>query len=255
MTSESRQAILSSIREHLAASERFDAEGLHSQPVPDPTSSKSADDRNDTVINIFQQALEAVSGHCSIVHTHEEAARAIQQIVERKASGPPAMLRTLTQPLPKGEEREVVGSDSRPRRVAVSDSSLVKRILGLLKTEAVFLEAPNQSELFDCDMGITTAQWAIAETGTLVLESEHERHRLTSLVPPVHVAIIQASGIRRTMSEILELIKNPEVGLSRTVTFITGPSRTSDIELTLAIGVHGPGELHVIVIDDVAQPA
>jgi L-lactate utilization protein LutC len=256
MTSESRQAILSSIREHLAASERFDAQAAHLQPVPHRTSSKPTADRNDTVIDVLRQALEAVSGHCIIVQTNEEAAKAVQKIIdELKPSGPPAMLRTLTEPLPKGEEREVGGSDLRPLRVAVSNSAVVKKILGLVKTEAAFLEAPTQSELFDCDMGITTAQWAIAETGTLVLESERERHRLTSLVPPIHVAIIQASGIRRTMSDILELIKNPEVGLSRTVTFITGPSRTSDIELTLAIGVHGPGELHVIVIDDVAQAA
>ena len=240
MTNESRQAILSSIRAHLAASERFDAQAAHLQPVPHRTSSKSTVDRNEAVIDVFRQALEAVSSHCLIVRTIDEAARAIQQIIDERKAGPPAT---------------AGGSDLRPRRIAVSDSALVKRILGLMKTEAVFLEAPTQSELFDCDMGITTAQWAIAETGTLVLESERERHRLASLVPPVHVAIIQASRIRRTMSEVLELIKNPDVGLSRTVTFITGPSRTSDIELTLAIGVHGPGELHVIVIDEPAQPA
>jgi L-lactate dehydrogenase complex protein LldG len=57
------------------------------------------------------------------------------------------------------------------------------------------------------------------------------------------------------MSEVLESINNNDAGLSPAVTFITGPSRTSDIELTLAIGVHGPGELHVIVIDVRAQPA
>jgi L-lactate utilization protein LutC len=241
INSEVRQEILSSIRAHLAASERFDAQAAHLQPVPHRTSSKSTVDRNEAVIDVFRQALEAVSGHCIIVQTNEEAAKAVQKIIdERKPSGPPAT---------------AGGSDSHPRRVAVSDSTLVKRILGLLKTEAVFLETPNQSELFECDMGITTAQWAIAETGTLVLESERERHRLASLVPPVHVAIIEANRIRQTMSEILELIKNSEVGLSRTVTCITGPSRTSDIELTLAIGVHGPGELHVIVIDEGAQPA
>ena len=226
--SEARQEVLLSIREHLAASARFDARSAQSATAqPRAKSDLVKDDRNGTVLELFRQAVEAVSGHCSIVPTIDEAARVAQQILdERKA-----------------------------RCVAVSDSTLVKGILGRLKTEAAFLDAPNQSELFDCDLGITTAQWAIAETGTLVLESECERHRLASLVPPIHVAILESGRIRRTMSEILELIKNSDVGLSRTVTFITGPSRTSDIELTLAIGVHGPGELHVIVIDEPAQPA
>lgn len=227
-STEARREILSSIREHLAASKRFDAQAVHSeiaQRVARPNLAK--DDHDGTVIELFRQALEAVSGHCSIVQTIDEAARVVQEIVDAR----------------------------RVRSVAVSDSNLIKRVLGRLKTEAAFLDAPNQAELFDCDLGITAAQWAIAETGTLVLESERERHRLASLVPPVHVAIIEASRIQQRMADVLELIKNSDAGLSRTVTFITGPSRTSDIELTLAIGVHGPGELHVIVIDEPAQPA
>lgn len=226
-TAEARREILSSIRAHLAASKPFDAQAAPPQTVPHRTSSKSAADRDATVVEDFCQALEAVSGHCSLVRTIVEAARAIQQIIDERGA----------------------------RRVAVSDSILVKRILEQVKTEAVFLDAPNQSELFECDLGITSAQWAIAETGTLVLESERERHRLASLVPSVHIAIVEAGRIRRTMSEVLELIKNADGGLTRTVTFITGPSRTSDIELTLAIGVHGPGELHIIVIDEAVQPA
>jgi len=72
-------------------------------------------------------------------------------------------------------------------------------------------------------------------------------------VPPIHIAIIEASRIRQTMAEVLRAInEDGRDSLSRTVTFITGPSRTSDIELTLAIGVHGPAELHVIVIDEKA---
>ncbi len=239
---EARREILSSIREHLAESKRFDTQDVHPPTTARRTTSKSvAGDRDKPVIELFRHALEAVSGHCSIVRTIDEAAQAVQEIVaERKASGPPAT---------------AGGSDSHSRRVAVSDSALVRAILGRVKTEAAFLDSPSQAELFDCDVGITCAQWAIAETGTLVLESERERNRLASLVPPVHVAIIEASRIRRSMSEVLELIKKSDVGLSRAVTFITGPSRTSDIELTLAIGVHGPGELHVIVIDEAAPPA
>jgi len=219
---------LSSIRKHLAASERFDAQRPHSPAAEERSPAELAgDDRGETIIQRFREALEDVSGHCLIVQTIDEAAGALQVIINER----------------------------KPQRIAVSDSLAVKEIVGRLKTEAAFLNAPNHSELFDCDFGITAAQWAIAETGTLVLESERERNRLASLVPPVHVAIIQASRIRQTMSEILELIRNSEAGLSRAITFITGPSRTSDIELTLAIGVHGPGKLYVIVIDENAKAA
>jgi L-lactate dehydrogenase complex protein LldG len=105
---------------------------------------------------------------------------------------------------------------------------------------------PATGDIFDYDVGISTAQAAIAETGTLVLDSARERHRLVSLVPPVHIAIVDASSIFQTLAEALAFIhRNGDI--SPAVTFITGPSRTADIELTLAIGVHGPQELFVIV--------
>jgi L-lactate dehydrogenase complex protein LldG len=133
--------------------------------------------------------------------------------------------------------------------VAISDAPLVRRVVEQSETSATLLEQCVPPALFDCDLGITSAQWAVAETGTLVLESEAEQHRLASLVPPIHVAIIEASRIRETLAEVLLSIgEKGRDEMSRTVTFITGPSRTSDIELTLAIGVHGPGELYVIVI-------
>src|SRR5262245_52514263 len=108
--------------------------------------------------------------------------------------------------------------------------------------------APSSSELFGIDIGITTAQAAIAETGTLVLDSTRERNRLISLVPPVHIAIVEAAKIYSTLGETLSMLQS-ENEISPVVTFITGPSRTADIELTLAIGVHGPQELYVIIYD------
>ena len=105
---------------------------------------------------------------------------------------------------------------------------------------------PSAEEIFEYDVGITGAQAAIAETGTLVLDSAREKHRLASLVPPVHIAIVDASSIFQTLAEALAFI-HQNGDISPAVTFITGPSRTADIELTLAIGVHGPQELYVIV--------
>jgi L-lactate dehydrogenase complex protein LldG len=65
-------------------------------------------------------------------------------------------------------------------------------------------------------------------------------------VPPVHIAIVEANQIYQTLAEALTVLRQKEE-VSSIVTFITGPSRTADIELTLAIGVHGPQELYVIV--------
>jgi L-lactate dehydrogenase complex protein LldG len=121
-------------------------------------------------------------------------------------------------------------------RIAISDDPLLNR-LGI---------EPSTGNIFDIDVGITTAQAAIAETGTLVLDSSRERNRLVSLVPPVHIAIVDASSIVQTLGEALAFI-HQDGNISPAVTFITGPSRTADIELTLAIGVHGPQELYVIV--------
>src|SRR5690349_187315 len=127
----------------------------------------------------------------------------------------------------------------------VTDS--LKQILTDLNAERIANsnDPPNAHDIFSFDVGISTAQAGIAETGTLILDSACERHRLVSLVPPVHIAIINASAIVATLADALTLLQKAEI--SPAITFITGPSRTADIELTLTIGVHGPQELYVIV--------
>ena len=175
-----------------------------------------------TAVERFGQALEAVAGHCLVVRGEAAAAEAVRQITEQRNA----------------------------RRVAVSDSPLARRVVGLARPAAEVLERAAPEDLFDCDLGVTGAQWAVAETGTLVLESDAERHRLASLVPTAHVALVEAERVRQTLAEVLrDINERGGEGLSRAVTFITGPSRTSDIELTLAIGVHGPAELYVIIIE------
>ncbi|HEU4796442.1 MAG TPA: lactate utilization protein [Pyrinomonadaceae bacterium] len=111
---------------------------------------------------------------------------------------------------------------------------------------------PATRDLFKYDVGITNAQAGIAETGTLVLDSAVERNRLVSLVPPVHIAIINASRIYATLGEALAVLQGGGE-VSPAITFITGPSRTGDIEMTLTVGVHGPRELYVIVIEGPTQ--
>jgi len=131
--------------------------------------------------------------------------------------------------------------------IATDVTDVLKQILTDLNAQRIAYSdnPPDKHDIFGFDVGVSTAQAAIAETGTLVLDSAGERHRLVSLVPPVHIAIVNASSIVDTLSDALALLQKKEI--SPAITFITGPSRTADIELTLAIGVHGPQELYVIV--------
>ena len=238
-----REAILKRIREHLAASAPHDAIHAEGKAVPEGVTSREGDaaatadtwqenghdkDAAFSLLELFKQNLEAVSGRCIMAHGELEIAQALTRII--------ADLQTT--PL-------------RARRIALSDAPVVERLIRKIEVDVDEIAvAPSAAELFGYDVGVTAAQAAIAETGTLVLESKRERHRLVSLVPPVHVAIVGAASICRTLSEALAAVHRGELAeLSPTITFVTGPSRTADIELTLAIGVHGPQELYVIVND------
>lgn len=145
------------------------------------------------------------------------------------------------------------------RRLFVSDAALVGRLVGgiprELELELVGPFDPRARQL-EAEVGLSTAQWGLAETGTLVLESARENHRQASLLPPIHVVLLPAEAILGTLGEGLAAVQDGAPGstrrpASRTITFITGPSRTADIELTLVVGVHGPGALHVLVLDSV----
>ena len=221
--------MFAAIRRHLAASAPHDAVRAahhaavaHGEDVSARAEKSVAVVFEGTAVERFRQALEAVAGRCLVVRDEAEAAEALRQIAGQRNS----------------------------QRVAVSDSPLAGRVVNLAALPSEVLENAAADVLFDCDLGVTGAQWGVAETGTLVLESDAERHRLASLVPAAHVAVIEARNVRHTLGEVLLTIneRGPEE-LSRAITFITGPSRTSDIELTLAIGVHGPAELYVIIIE------
>jgi L-lactate dehydrogenase complex protein LldG len=103
--------------------------------------------------------------------------------------------------------------------------------------------------LATCGAGITAVDHAIAETGTLVLSSNEGNALLVSLLPPVHIALLSCGQISASLGEAIGKLNTARADVYRSATLITGPSRTSDVELTLSIGVHGPKELHVIILD------
>jgi L-lactate dehydrogenase complex protein LldG len=95
--------------------------------------------------------------------------------------------------------------------------------------------------------GITGALFGIAQTGTLVLTSGAGQPLTASLTPEIHIAVIRSTQILWSLEEALQA---PSIPQASAAVLITGPSRTADIEMTLTIGVHGPGELHVFIVDD-----
>jgi L-lactate dehydrogenase complex protein LldG len=104
-----------------------------------------------------------------------------------------------------------------------------------------------REELASATIGLTGADAALAETGSIVLASGPGRARLASLLPPIHVALVER---RRLVESLAALIRDrPDLATAgANVVCITGPSRTADIEHTLSRGVHGPGEVHVVFV-------
>ncbi|OGD10332.1 MAG: hypothetical protein A2Y86_04120 [Candidatus Aminicenantes bacterium RBG_13_62_12] len=108
---------------------------------------------------------------------------------------------------------------------------------------------------FEADVGLSGANLAVAESGTLVIVSNEGNARLVTTLPPVHIALISAEKFVASMEQAVPLLKalvTSSSGLKMTsyVSFITGPSKTTDIEKEVVVGVHGPRELHIIILDN-----
>ncbi|HZY64795.1 MAG TPA: lactate utilization protein [Rubrobacteraceae bacterium] len=113
---------------------------------------------------------------------------------------------------------------------------------------AVWRELENFREVVaKTDVGLSTAEWAIAETGSLVIEGGPEKGRSVTLLPSAHVAVLLADRVLPAVPDAIAKYA-ADGRVPANLTFHTGPSRTGDIEMTLAVGVHGPGEVHVVLV-------
>ena len=97
------------------------------------------------------------------------------------------------------------------------------------------------------DVGITSADYALADTGSLVMISSPREARLVSLLPPAHIAVVPRDRILTGLDELFSILPNP-ADVTSSMVLITGPSRTADIEQILVRGVHGPGQITVVVV-------
>ncbi len=119
-------------------------------------------------------------------------------------------------------------------------------IAGRLQRLGVTIVPPEAGKhaLADCDLGVTEADFALPETGTLGLLSAPDKPRTISLVPRLHLVLLRPQALRADLHQVFA-----EASGQPYLVFVTGPSRTSDIELTLTLGVHGPQGLLVWAFD------
>jgi L-lactate dehydrogenase complex protein LldG len=137
------------------------------------------------------------------------------------------------------------------RKIALPVSKLLDGIELLRQLREAGFEAKRWDEmtldeLYDYDCGVTDVTYAVAETGSLVIRSSANHGRSISLVPPVHVAIVEPKNLVADLIDLFDrLVKD---GDPTSITLITGPSKTSDIEMNLVVGVHGPNKVQVFVL-------
>ena len=130
-------------------------------------------------------------------------------------------------------------------------TNLGLKVTTVLRDEANPREALRE-EIRRADMGITGADYALAETGSLVILPRRGLSRLVSLVPPIHVALVRPEDVLESLDDLflLRRLEYHQRGgeMGSYLNFITGPSRTADIEMTIVEGVHGPKEVHMVIL-------
>jgi L-lactate dehydrogenase complex protein LldG len=108
----------------------------------------------------------------------------------------------------------------------------------------------SKTKAFAADIGITGVDYAIAETGTVVLRPRSGLSRLVSLAPPTHIAVLRPGEVLDSLDELFAMERNDYLSgnIAGSMNLISGPSKTADIEGTTVTGIHGPLEVHLIIL-------
>jgi len=185
---------------------------------------------------------------------------ATDSLVESFVREAMAVKAEVHRPATRGEAIETVMELLRDTKeiLAWADSDLPLQLGDVLRTTGIQRLDPalptdsdarrtKLAELGRASAGLTGAFAGLADTGTLALLSGPARSRLASLLPPIHIALLPVNTLYPNMAAFFAA--HPEsVREASNLVFITGPSRSADIELTLTIGVHGPKTLHIVLL-------
>lgn len=197
-----------------------------STPEKDFTPLKRPDWTTEEKLTRFRAAMEPVHGEIHDCRNRDWVADLAELLQARQAS-------TL-----------LVGNGPEPLATLSSSTASLPEVVVYDEPVASWKE-----HLFrNLDAGLTTTRGGIAETGSLILWPDASEPRLISLVPPIHVALLKATELYGTLSDAMAE-QSWSSGMPTNALLVSGPSKTADIEQTLAYGVHGPRELIVLVIE------
>lgn len=199
---------------------------------------------------LFKDKAEAVSAIVSEVASLNEALSYTVEICDRKEACQ-LLISGCEEELSSGAAELCEQKQKKSIAAPALDADLSQELASLCHAKGIDVVTKDlRKHVAGIDIGFTVVDYGIAETGTLVLDSSSEDTRLATMISEVHVAVVPKSKIRPTAFEVEnELIDL--MGQSPNYTaFITGASRTADIERVLALGVHGPLELHILMWED-----
>jgi len=191
------------------------------------------------LVQTFKRECELLTGKVYIAQTNDESSKFLSAIIQKA-----------------GINRIIKWDTPLLRQLEIDNLFDSLGIQNMLLAEK---EPPNEVKRKDytgpasiAELGISGADYGLADTGTLVLRTSPTQDRVTSLLPPIHVAIMESKCVLSSSDDlIVKLMVDIEeaADLDSCITLITGPSLTADIELNLVLGIHGPRELHVIILE------
>lgn len=222
-----REAFLRRVREAAEAGARY---RVAVEPVPEAAGYVGA---KGELCQALADEVAFVGGQPQLVHSWAEAHETVAQWLEHYEAR--SVLCWQHPVLERLGLSELVAQ----RGITAHDYSQLSQLSGEERKEIVLA----------ADVGISSADWAIAETGTLAVCARPGQERLSSLIAPVHIAVIARDQIVPDLFDFFaRLAIRDGAALPSNVALISGPSKTGDIELELTTGVHGPGQWHVIIV-------
>jgi len=232
------------VREDLCTS-HFTAE---TQAILDRIRNRSTADRQQLIRRLMEMAAP-INLQVSVLKDRPAAAAAAVDLVRKKAPefGDQKQVVMWQHPLLESLNlADALAIENVPLHVTEIKTSAIDDTSMKHERERI------RKNVIDAYIGITSADFCMAETATLVMRTRPGQARSASLVPSIHLAVITVDQVIADLKELYALLKwDPEFqneGLTNCMTFISGPSKTADVEATMVHGAHGPREVHVFVI-------